>query len=199
MRALDLFTGSGVVAVAAAQGGAESWAVDLSRRAVACATVNGALNGVRVRARRGDMFSPLGGRTFDLIAANPPYVPGVDPGRARGAARAWEAGADGRELLDRFLEEAPAHLAPGGRVAVVHSSIIDIDETLDRLAAAGLEGRIAAQEEGRFGPLMRERVAHLERHGLIDAGQSREVVAVVEGVAARNPRQAPPAVPAMDA
>jgi release factor glutamine methyltransferase len=141
------------------------------------------------------MFAPLGGRTFDLIAANPPYVPGIDPGRARGGARAWEAGADGRELLDRFLEEAPSHLAAGGRVAVVHSSIIDIDETLARLAAAGLEGRIAAQEEGRLGPLMSERVAHLERHGLIDVGQSREVVAVVEGVAARDRAEEAPAEP----
>jgi release factor glutamine methyltransferase len=196
-RALDVFTGSGVIAVAAAQGGAESWAVDVSRRAVACASANGLLNRVRVRARRGDMFEPLGDRRFDLIAANPPYVPGIDPSRARGGARAWEAGDDGREILDRFLAAAPARLAPGGRLAVVHSSIIGIDETLARLTEAGLEARVAAEEEGELGPLMRDRLGHLERRGLLPPGRRRERVAVIEAVArAAAPRRGEPAMSA---
>jgi release factor glutamine methyltransferase len=194
-RALDLFTGSGVIASAAAQGGAESWAVDVSRRAVACASANGRLNGVRVRARRGDMFAPLGDRRFDLIAANPPYVPGIAPARARGGARAWEAGGDGRALLDRFLAEAPSHLAPGGRIAVVHSSIVGIDETRARMADAGLDTRIVTEEEGELGPLMRERLGRLERDGLIPRGARRERVAVIEGVApSAAPRRAEPAL-----
>ncbi len=195
-RALDLFTGSGVVAVAAAQGGAESWAVDLSRRAVACAAANGLLNGVRVRARRGDMLEPLGERRFDLITANPPYVPGIEPHRARGGARAWEAGPDGRRLLDRFLVEAPPRLAPGGRVAVVHSSIIGLDETLARLREAGLEARVATEEEGELGPLMRRRIEHLERHGLVNPGERRERVALIEAVAPSGRRAAPSPVAA---
>lgn len=182
MRTLDLFTGSGVIAVAAAQGGAESWAVDISRRAVACARANGVLNGVRVHARRGDMFAPLGDCEFDLIAANPPYVPGIDPADARGGARAWEAGRDGRRLLDRFLAEAPARLRPGGRLAVVHSSIIGIEDTVDRLRAAGLHAEVAAQEEGELGPLMRDRIGYLELEGLIEPGRRREHVAVIAGM-----------------
>jgi release factor glutamine methyltransferase len=189
MRSLDLFTGSGVIAVAAAQAGADAWAVDVSRRAVACARVNGMINGSPITARRGDMFEPVEDVRFDLISANPPYVPGVDPSEARGGARAWEGGRDGRELLDRFLAEAPRHLAPGGRLAVVHSSICGIDETLARLGESGLEARVAEEREGELGPLMRERADRLERQGLLDPGARSERVAVIEAVAgAARPR-----------
>jgi release factor glutamine methyltransferase len=152
-----------------------------------CARVNGLLNGVRVNARRGDMFESVGDRRFDLIVANPPYVPGIDPEDARGGARAWEAGAGGRVLLDRFLREAPAHLAPGGRVAVVHSSICGFEATLEGMRAGGLDARIVIEEEGEFGPLMRERADLLEREGLIEPGARAERVAVIEGIAPAEP------------
>src|SRR5947209_2987455 len=65
---LDVFTGSGVLALSAARAGARSvTAVDVSRRAVATDRLNAALNGLRVDARRGDLFAPVGGRTFDRI------------------------------------------------------------------------------------------------------------------------------------
>jgi release factor glutamine methyltransferase len=195
-RTLDVFTGSGVIAVAAGQAGAEAWAVDVSRRAVACARLNGALNGTRVRAVRGDMLAPVADRRFDLISANPPYVPGIEPDDARGSARAWEGGSDGRELLDRFLAEAPPLLAPGGRIAVVHSSICGIEETLSRLEAAGLEAEVTEESEGELGPLMRERAERLERRGLLEPGERSERVAVIAGVATGSrARHAPAPAP----
>src|SRR5687768_17156161 len=72
---LDPFTGSGVLALAAAREGADATAVDISRRAVICARVNAWLNGVSVRTVRSSTLDPLNGRRFDLIAANPPYLP----------------------------------------------------------------------------------------------------------------------------
>jgi release factor glutamine methyltransferase len=189
LRTLDLFTGSGVIAVSAAQAGADAWAVDVSRRAVGCARVNGFINGSPITALRGDMFEPVEGARFDLISANPPYVPGVDPSEARGGARAWEGGPDGRELLDRFLAEAPRHLAPGGRLAVVHSSICGIEETVARLGDAGLQARVAEEREGELGPLMSERADRLERQGMLEPGARNERVAIIEAVAdAARPR-----------
>src|SRR5688572_13439490 len=95
---LDPFTGSGVLAVAAARLGGRVTAVDVSRRAVLCARLNARLNGVRIDAVRGDMSEPVAGRRFDLIVANPPYLPSADASPPRGAARAWEGGPDGRRL-----------------------------------------------------------------------------------------------------
>jgi release factor glutamine methyltransferase len=105
----DVCTGSGMLAVAAALAGAgRVAAVDVSRRAVLTTLVNARLNRVAVRAVRGDLLSALPGESFDLIVSNPPYVPaeaGDTP--ARGPARAWDAGWDGRVLLDRLCERVP--------------------------------------------------------------------------------------------
>src|SRR3712207_2272084 len=124
--ALDLCTGSGILAVTAAMRGArEVTAVDVSRRAVLTARLNARLNGVRVRALRGDLFAPVGDQRFDAIVSNPPYVPAeTDELPDSGPERAWDAGLDGRAFLDRLIAEAPGHLRPGGFLLVVSSSIL---------------------------------------------------------------------------
>ena len=177
-RVLDACTGSGVVGVAAALAGARVTCVDVSRRAVACAWLNARLNGVRVRPRRGDLLEPVTDERFDVIAANPPYVPaaaGTLP--SRGPARAWDAGRDGRAVLDRLLAEAPPLLAPGGVLLLVHSDLVGADTTLARMRAAGLEAGVAARARGPLGPLMRERAGR----GLLPPGTREEEVLVLRG------------------
>jgi release factor glutamine methyltransferase len=178
-RVLDVCTGSGVVGVTAALAGARVTSVDVSRRAAATAWLNARLNGARLRARHGDLLAPVAGERFDVIAANPPYVPAErEELPAAGPERAWEAGRDGRAVLDRLLAEAPALLSPGGVLLVVHSELIGTEETLERLAAAGLEAGVAARERGPLGPLMRERV---ERGLLQEPAREEEEVLVFRG------------------
>ncbi|MEA2176964.1 MAG: release factor glutamine methyltransferase, partial [Solirubrobacteraceae bacterium] len=130
-RVLDLCTGSGAVALAAAgQGADEVVAVDVSRRAVLTVRLNALINRVRVRAVRGHLFEAVGDERFDVIASNPPYVPDeVDELPTRGARRAWDAGRDGRVLLDRICRDAARHLRPGGTLLLVQSSVIGEEET----------------------------------------------------------------------
>ena len=74
----DLCTGSGALAVAAARAGAASvLAVDVSLRSTLAARLNAALNGCRLRVRRGDLIGALGEERFDVIVSNPPYVPAL--------------------------------------------------------------------------------------------------------------------------
>jgi release factor glutamine methyltransferase len=182
-RVLDLCSGSGALAVRAAlRGPREVTAVDVSRRAVATIRLNAALNGVKVRALRGDLLDAVPGERFDAIVSNPPYVPAPsDDLPARGPARAWDAGRDGRALLDRVCERAPEHMRPGGVLLVVHSSLLGYDRTAELLSAGGLEVDVAAREHGPLGPLMNGRRAHLEAVGLLEPGQQDEVVLVVRG------------------
>jgi release factor glutamine methyltransferase len=183
-RVLELCAGAafaGVVAARAAHGHLTT--VDVSRRARLNAWINGRLNGVPVRALRGDLLGPVAGERFDLILANPPYVPGLPPS-ARGRARAWDAGADGRAFLDRICAAAPAHLAPGGTLLLVHSDIVGADATLHAYTARGLAADVAERERGPLGPLVSARRAALETYGLLDAGQHEEDVLVVRGRAA---------------
>jgi release factor glutamine methyltransferase len=181
---LDPFTGSGVLAVAAAGCGATVTAVDISRRAVACARVNARLNNVRLRVLRGDMLEPVAGRRFDVIAANPPYLPSVLDRRPRGAARAWEGGLGGRRLLDRLCREAPAHLQPGGRLLVVHSAVCDPELTVAMLAEEGLEVELVERRRGPFGPLLSARAPELQRRGRLAPGSRNEDVLVLRATMA---------------
>ena len=162
-RVLDLCTGSGVLAIAAAQAGAERvTAVDLSRRAVATTLLNAAINRVRVEAVRGDLLKPVAGRRFDVIVSNPPYLPSEEDALPRhGQRRAWDAGANGRILLDRITREAPAHLSPGRR-ALARAFLGVRHRPHARLARGrGLDPSVAETARGPLGPLLAARAPML--------------------------------------
>jgi len=180
---VDICTGSGLLALTAARSGAKTvMAVDVSRRAVLATRLNALLNGVSVEAVRGDLFGPFAGRRFDVIVSNPPYVPAIhDALPTGGPSRAWDAGRDGRALLDRICVEAPAHLRPGGRLLLVHSDVCDAERTVALLAAQGLEADVIARERGPLGPLLAARRDELARRGLIDDDAQTEELVVVRG------------------
>jgi release factor glutamine methyltransferase len=182
---LDVCTGSGVLAIAAAQASARSvTAVDVSRRSLLTTRANARLNGVRVRTRRGSLLSAVPGEAFDLIVSNPPYLPAAgDELPRRGAARHTEAGADGRALLDRLIDEAPAHLRPGGLLMVTHSSLNGEAATLERMRAAGLSPAVLERRRGPLGPLLAARAPALEAGGLLEPGEREEDLLIVAGAA----------------
>jgi release factor glutamine methyltransferase len=182
---LDVCTGSGAIAISAALAGARSvTAVDRSKRAVWSARLGARLNGVRVEGIVGDLLAAVPGRRFDVITANPPYLPAEDDELpARGAARHTEAGRDGRLLLDRLIAAAPAHLVPGGVLLVTHSSVNGEEETLERMRAAGLEPAVAARRHGPLGPLLAARAPALEDRGLLAPGDREEDLLVIAGAA----------------
>jgi release factor glutamine methyltransferase len=178
---LDVGTGSGALAVAAARAGAVAvTAVDLSLRSVLATRVNSRLHGVAVSVYRGDLFEPVAGRQFDLVIANPPYVPAETAVLPRHRmARCWDAGPDGRALLDRICAGARDVLRPDGDVLLVHSAVCGPNVTVDALARAGLTGHVLARATVPFGPVMRARAALLESKGLIRAGQRTEELVVI--------------------
>ncbi len=179
---LDVCTGTGALALVAAREGAEATAIDISRRAVLNVRLNALLNRQRVRPLRGDLFAPVAGRRFDVIVTNPPYVPAPDERLPeRGIDRAWQAGLDGRVLIDRICAEVARHLAPGGAVLIVQSTINGEERTCELLEDAGLSADVPYRERGAFGPLMTRMAPELESRGLIAVGEREEEVVVVRG------------------
>jgi release factor glutamine methyltransferase len=178
---LDIGTGSGALAVSAARAGAASvTAVDLSIRSVIATWLNSRLHAVPVSVHRGDLFTPVAGRRFGLIVANPPYVPAPTAALPRHRkARCWDAGPDGRALLDRICAGVTDVLAPDGDVLIVHSSVCYTDRTVDALQLAGLTPEVLARAALPFGPVMNSRAALLESRGLIHPGQRFEELVVV--------------------
>ncbi|MDT0441638.1 HemK2/MTQ2 family protein methyltransferase [Streptomyces johnsoniae] len=180
-RVLDVGTGTGALALAAARRGAASvTAVDTSRRAVLTTKLNALLAGLPVRVRHGDLFGPVHGQTFDLVLANPPYV--VSPHAylpRRGPARAWDAGRDGRALLDRICAQLPPLLRPGGVALTVHSALCDPDRTVALLRAGGLDAEVTDRRPVPFGPVMSARADWLRDQGLLGPDDTTEELAVV--------------------
>ncbi len=143
---LDLCTGSGCIAVTAAleRPRARVVATDLSGEALGLARENAEALGARVELLQGDLYAPLPpDLRFDVIAANPPYVPSAEiPGLARELshepALALDGGEEGLAVVRRLVLGAPGHLRPGGALVVeMHESH---REPLPRLCReAGLE------------------------------------------------------------
>ena len=124
---LDLCTGSGCLAILAALRFEEAKvdASEISADALAVAGIN--VREYRLEDRieliRSDLFAGLGGRRYDLILANPPYVDAkavasFPPEYAAEPKLAHAGGADGLDLVRRILAEAHDHLTPNGALVV---------------------------------------------------------------------------------
>jgi len=112
-RVLDLCAGSGLIGILMAPSAGRVVSTELSPDAVAAARFNGVLNGVegKVEVRQGDLFEPVAGERFDLIAFNPPFVsvpPGVEVPFLIGG------GPEGMTLLRPLLTGLRRHLTRGG-------------------------------------------------------------------------------------
>ncbi len=122
-RVLDLCTGSGCLAILAAMRfpKARVDAVDLSGDALQVAKRNVADHRLtrRIRLKQGDLFAPVKQERYDLIISNPPYVDARGmrslPAECRHEpAMAFDGGKDGIAIVRRIVDEAGAHLRPGG-------------------------------------------------------------------------------------
>jgi release factor glutamine methyltransferase len=129
-RAVDLGTGSGAIALALASERPQ-WAVaatDISEAALGMARANASTLGLgRVELLKGPWFGPLGGRRFDLIASNPPYVAEGDPALQDAALRhepqiALASGPDGMSALREIVHSAPQYLERRGWLVLEHGS-----------------------------------------------------------------------------
>ena len=120
-RVLDLCTGSGAIGLCIAhdRSDARVTLADISSEALEVARENARLLGAQVETMQGDLFAPLAGREFDLIACNPPYIPTGEIGGLQAEVQkeprlALDGGADGLDFYRRIAEEAPRYLAGGG-------------------------------------------------------------------------------------
>jgi len=120
---LDLCTGSGALAILAAQVFplAAIDGVDLSHDALDVARINLDLHGEneRIELLQGDLFAPLQGRRYDLILTNPPYVDApamqeLPPEYRHEPEMALASGLDGLDIVRRILATVADHLNPGG-------------------------------------------------------------------------------------
>ncbi len=125
-RVLDLCTGSGCVAITIKKERPTNLVLagDISEDALRVAAHNCLRLGARVGLYRSDLYQAFAGRRFDLITANPPYIPSAEMDELPPDVRdfeprvALESGADGLDVTRRIIAGAETHLADGGTLAI---------------------------------------------------------------------------------
>ena len=141
--------------------------------------------GVDVDVRLGSLARALASRPYDVVISNPPYVPVAPAACAEvmwgrvGPTRAWNAGEDGRLVLDPLCDAAPRLLVHGGTMLIVQSEFSGVTRSLTSLRAAGLDAEIIATQWVPFGPVLSARAGWLESTGRLANGRREEELVVI--------------------
>jgi release factor glutamine methyltransferase len=144
-RVIDIGTGTGILALAAARAGAENVvAADINPNAARNANENARANGLgeRVNGVCSNLLAALAPRPlFDVILSSPPKHAG-EPRNL--ADRGWKAGPAYRDVSALF-DQARERLKPGGRIYVMVSSDSDLDLFGKLIDKAGFRARLARE------------------------------------------------------
>lgn len=118
---LDICTGSGCVAITIAkETDAVVTASDISAEALEVAKLNASRLGAEVAFKQGSFFAPHKGKVFDVITANPPYIPGGQIAELDKSVRDYEprlaldGGADGLDAYRDICRQANSYLKEDG-------------------------------------------------------------------------------------
>lgn len=142
-RLLDVGTGTGLVAIAAAREGHEVVATDLNPHAVRLARGNAADAGVAVDVVRAHLAAGLDLGAFDVVTVNPPYLPTTDRERIGGYLNAaFDGGPTGIDVATAFVRQLPADGPPAYMVV---STRQDLETLEERVEARGLARRVVAE------------------------------------------------------
>ena len=187
-RVADLCTGSGVVAIARSR--ARGIGGDRLRHLLSVRSISRgnklSTAGVEVRCASG----LVGARRWnsariDLVVCNPPYVP-HDPSDRRSraavgrrAVRAWDAGYDGRLVLDPLCASRAEPTGRRWHDAARAVRVRRARKTLAALASCGLDAEIFAWQWIPFGPVLTARAQWLEDTGRLDPGRREEELVVI--------------------
>ncbi len=160
---LDLGCGCGCLGLVAANvfPGAEVDLADIDASALVAARTNLAARPhltERVRIVQGDLFASLGGRRYDLVICNPPYVASAELARVPAEfhhepRRGLDGGDDGLTVWRRILADLPRHLKPNADLLGEAGSASEwFDTAFPHLGAIWLDLPHAEQQaDGTYG------------------------------------------------
>jgi release factor glutamine methyltransferase len=150
---VDVGTGCGLLGVVAAKKASRILAVDINPYAVRCAIENAKVNHVKSKMLflQTDLFAAIKtGEMFDLILFNAPYLPVWYAEENSWLERAWAGGANGRQIIDRFIINSLGHLKRTGRILLMQSTLSNVGKTLRRFEKCGLKTSVAVKRDLPF-------------------------------------------------
>lgn len=144
---LEIGTGTGLVAISASYNCSEVTCTDINPSAIKCAEANIKLNNrENITIIMSDLFENIN-ENYDLIIFNTPYLPVMDEEHVDDDySKAWDGGENGRQVIDKFIKEAPKYLKNGGKIQLVQSSLSDNEKTLEMFEKLGFKAEITGIE-----------------------------------------------------
>ncbi|MGM0770706.1 MAG: HemK2/MTQ2 family protein methyltransferase [Halobacteriota archaeon] len=136
MKILEVGAGTGFVsAVLRENVNVEIIATEISPIAAVCARSN------NVEVIRANMFNCFKqGTKFDLILFNPPYLPTAEDEKIPGWLNyAFDGGTEGRDSVNRFIDESPKYLNIKGIILILISSLTGIEQVKARMEDRGFK------------------------------------------------------------
>lgn len=121
---LDLCCGSGVIAITLKKENEkfDVSASDISAAAIKVTRRNAKANGANINIVKSNLFDAFGGKKFDFVVCNPPYIKTSDIAGLETEVKqydpllALDGGEDGLWFYRKIIEKLPLHLAGKGRV-----------------------------------------------------------------------------------
>ncbi len=121
-KVLDMGTGSGILAVEAADNPKVESVIAVDKNKKAVKAFDDQIKKeklVKIDAQYSDLFSSLKSKKFDTIVFNPPYLP--QEGKVKD--KALVGGIKGYEVIEKFMKKVSSHLKKGGMILLLFSSL----------------------------------------------------------------------------
>ncbi len=152
-QVLDVGTGSGILSILAAEKARNVLTIDLNPYAVQCAKENAKINHMleKMSFMQADLLTALNENAkFELILFNAPYLPAAENETDSWIGRSWAGGINGRQVIDRFISQAPSHMKTKGRILLMQSTLANVEETINKFVELGLKATIKAERKLPF-------------------------------------------------
>ena len=141
---LDMGTGTGIQAFAAAPKAKKVIAVDANPEAIDyCKNAFHIFDNLEFRVS--DLFSNVPEK-FDVIIFNPPYLPESKYDKEIDTT----GGKEGWEIIEKFLKEAKRHLKKGGIILLVFSSFTNPNKVLEIAKKLGYKEKMLEKKHYNF-------------------------------------------------
>ncbi len=163
---LDLCAGSGIIGLNAAAKSRKVTLVDINKNALELIKENAEINNIKTyEVVRSDLFSNLGGRKFDVIYMNPPYLPGKVK-KADYLDMATIGGKRGYELTVRAIKKIPAHLKKNGFAFIILSTAYDTNKVYKLLESINFKFSVIDTKKFFFEELILIKIYEKRRHSI---------------------------------
>jgi len=138
-KVLEVGCGSGIISIILAKQN-DVTAVDINEEAVEATKKNAEMNNVHLKCFQSDLFSDISD-TFDIILFNPPYLPAEEEDLT------YSGGADGRQVIEKFIPQCRNYLKNDGEIYLLISSLTGKEEVMKLFRKNNFSAEIIKKEK----------------------------------------------------